>query len=311
MIDWQNECGRMCPLLIDPVNLEGASPLSGWGMGRQRFQQRSLQGAPGSDLGSLPVHPYGRLHHLLNAGPVQRRSEANWSVWNELELAAHFPQRLGLFDFSLHHVPLVYDYHNAFVGVQHLPGYVGVLAGYGLRGVGDKDAYVGTLDGPRRPQHAVLLYALLDTSSASHSRRIHQDDGPAVEREGGIDGVPCSAGDLGYNGALISQDGVEELGLAHVGAPNYCQPRYIRVLILLRREGQLGLKLSEQVVYAQVVIGANQDGVPQTQLMELHSLQLSSGVVHLVHHKEQGLLPLPQRLRYLAVARGDTRHHVH
>jgi hypothetical protein len=90
-----------------------------------------------------------------------------------------------------------------------------------LTGIDHHESYVASLEGPQGAERAVVL----DIGSgafagAAKTGGVDERHGGSIEYQIGVDRVPGCAGQRGNDGALISEHGIQQGALAHIGTAN-------------------------------------------------------------------------------------------
>ena len=127
-----------------------------------------------------------------------------------------------------------------------------------------------------------------------HTRRVHQDKGLPLVGPEGIHRIPGGSHFIGHQGPFITEERIDEGGLAHIrtahdgGADNVLRLLFLQIREALRNTVQ---KIPE----IQAVHGRNTDGVPQSQGIELIHIHFLVIAVHLVHRQHHRLSRLPEK----------------
>ena len=130
----------------------------------------------------------------------------------------------------------------------------------------------------------------------------------AVTLDDGIDGVARGAGDIGHDGAVGTQDAVEQRRLTGVGAADdgHIQRVGERVGDLVLLLGQQGHDVVEQVARAVAVQGRERRGLADAERIELPDVViLAIGVVELVHQQKDRLVAALEHAGDRLVLLGD------
>ena len=138
----------------------------------------------------------------------------------------------GVVDVGLGHVPLVQHEQGRAAGFHRHLGDPQVLGGDPLGGVADDDRHVGALDRPFGAQLGVVVDGPGDLGAAAQAGGVDQDHPAAVDLELGVDRVAGGAGDVGDDHPVGAEEGVDERGLADVGAADHGDPD--RVVVFRR-----------------------------------------------------------------------------
>ena len=130
----------------------------------------------------------------------------------------------------------------------------------------------------------------------------------AVALDDGIDGVARRAGDVGHDGAIGTQDAVEQRRLAGVGSADdgdvECVGELVGDLVLLL--GQQRHDVIEQVARAMTVEGRERRGLTDAERIELPDVVvLAIGVVELVHQQKDWLVAALEHAGDRLVLLGD------
>ena len=204
----------------------------------------------------------------------------------------------------VYHVPLVHRQRQPHFRFEGVPRDVDVLRGDALGGIGHQDGDVGPLERVGGAQQRVFLDALFDPASAADAGGVHQHDAAPVEFDELVDAVARRARDLAHDGALRSDERVEEAGLAHVG-PTDDRDAWIRGLLIGHRRRELLHDLVEQVAGADALDRGDGEDLPQTELVELGGLRLPPPRVGLVRDEEDGLAAATQKIGHVVLDRED------
>ena len=126
--------------------------------------------------------------------------------------------------------------------------------------------------------------------------------GASLELDQLIERVARGAGDFADDGAVAAGDGVEEHGLADVGAAHDGETEVgLDLGVVGRFRCDVG-DAGHEVVDAYVVVGAERDRFAEAELVELQRECLTVGVVGLVHG--EGLADCAERVGGVPVGRG-------
>ena len=113
-----------------------------------------------------------------------------------------------------------------------------------MRGVEHQDSHVAALDGAHRAEDRIELKVLADLLFLAQSCGVDKVEVEAKEVVMRKNGVACGAGDGCHDVAFLAGDGVDEGGLAHVGATNDGNARQVVLAFLfsLVEVGDQGVK---------------------------------------------------------------------
>ena len=164
------------------------------------------------------------------------------------------------------------------------------------------------LDGAHGAQHGVELQVFRHLAPLSHTRRIHNHKLVAEFVVVGGDGIPGGAGNGGYDVAFLSQQGVGEGALAHVGAAHDGNVREVCVVligpVILRKYLE---HLVQEVSRTGTVGGRYGPHFSEAQGVEIVRIVHLLPGIHLVHAEDDRLFGAPEKIRYLGIVVRDAR----
>ncbi len=121
----------------------------------------------------------------------------------------------------LDQVPLVHRHDEPAAAVPGEPGDLEVLVAHAFVRVDDEQADVGPINGSQGAHHGVVLDARDHAAPTAQTRRVDEDEAPAVVLERRIDRVPRGPRLPRDHQAIAAQHPVDEARLADVGPPDH------------------------------------------------------------------------------------------
>ena len=216
IVDLDGKARRRGPELGDVVHLEALAALH-----RQRTHGR--QGGQGSveltsrNMGVVLVFQRGKhAEELADAATGDGRNGDHQRALAKLSArdAGDLLEIVG--HRVLAEIGLVDGDHGGAVAPGGLGGDGEVELAETHGGVHDDHGDVGAIEALDAAQVRVVLDAG-DLARFAHAGGVDEAEGALVRGHGGIDGVTSRAGDIAHDCARLTQDGVEQAGLAGVG----------------------------------------------------------------------------------------------
>lgn len=138
-------------------------------------------------------------------------------------------------------IPLVEQHHDGAAALDGQAHDLLVLLGDAYGGVDDEQRHVGAVDGTQAADHGVVLDVLVHGALLANARGVDHAVVLAVALDHGVDGIARGAGNVRHDGAVGSQDAVEQRRLTGVGAADDSDVQRVGEFI-----GDLVLFLGEQ-----------------------------------------------------------------
>ena len=191
------------------------------------------------------------------------------------------------------------------------PRDLGILLGHALVGIDQDQAHVGTLDGRDGAHVAVALDGVIDLRLAAHTGRVDKEVLAPVVFKIAVDRVARRTRHVGDDHALLTEDAVEEAGLADVRLSDDGDLDDILVIflaVILRKRLHAGV---EQISRAVAVDGGDLDGIAEAEAVELIDLGVhAAGAVALVGSQHDRLSGALEHRRDLRVGGGEADRHI-
>ncbi len=199
---------------------------------------------------------------------------------------------------------------------------MGILVGHALRGVEQQQHDVGAFDGLQGLDDGELLDRLEHTTLAAQAGGVHQFEALPVAFEGHTDGVARGARHVEGDQAFLAKPGVDQGGLAHVGAAGHREAdgvgRCLRFILVRLGQARQALQRGlDHRAHALPVRTGHGQHLAQAELEEFDELRALGHALGLVGHQHAGLAQAAQVggdvvvLRAQAGARVDNeQHHV-
>ena len=214
----------------------------------------------------------------------------------------------------LNEVPLVDHHHDSPIAVQHVPEDVLILLLESLCGIDQQQTDVTLVNRLDRANRAVEFEVVVHLFAFPQASRVHNFKIETERIEARVHTVTRGARDVGHDVALLTEQGVDQRALAHIGPPHHCQlgqPQFFAFL--------LGRQLLDQCIQqipravAIVCTDAVKD-IPNAQSVEFRCRVLLSTRVNLVDHQHHWLTGPPNQLSNVLIQICDARlgvHHEH
>ena len=194
-------------------------------------------------------------------------------------------------------IPFVHRQHHGAAAFQRVTGDVGVLVRHALLGVEQKQDHIGRLNRLKRFDHRKLLDGFKHFAFAAQTGRVNQLEFLALALKGHADRVTRGARHVKSHQSLFAQPGVDQGGLAHIGATGHSQFDDRGVFFgffgfvgqMQRLENQFN-----QTTRSLPVRGRDGDHLAQAQLIKLGQLDALEHALGLVGHQQAGLADLAQ-----------------
>ena len=211
----------------------------------------------------------------------------------------------------LHQVPLVDHHHQRLVVLLNELEDVHVLRLDASRGINHEDAHVTVLNAADAAHHRIKLKILGNFILSTDAGCVDQVEIKSKLVKPRIDTVTRGAGYFGHDVAVLTDEGIDDATLAHVGPSHHSKARNVVFQFFLTLGRQLLQYQVKQIARAATCCGTDTPWLAQTQAIELGSRVILGAVVNLVAHKDDGQLCSTQNLRHVGIPVGQSVLHIH
>ena len=184
--------------------------------------------------------------------------------------------------------------------------HLGILLGEALSGVNDDDADIRPVHCHIGTQDAVLLDVVIHTGLAADAGGVDEHILAVFVFQDAVGGVPGGAGNIGYNGPLLTGHAVHQRALAHIGLADDGNLDVLLVILFPVLEVDVLEAGVQQVAGAMTMNRGNGNGITQTQVVELIVFRrnIADGI-HLVDTEHHRLAALEQHGGHFLVVGSD------
>ena len=194
--------------------------------------QKALEIAKSANL----PRAYFDSYRLLQLGPKpvdplagQRRDPKDRRTAEEAEFAFDVVTNF-LTLFGVEQLPLVQQDHDRAAGCINALREPLILVGDTDRGVDDEERNIGLVDGLQGPHERVVLRVFVDFCLATHPGGVHKPDGTCLRLDDRVNCVASRAGAVVHHRPFLTDQPVEEGGLADIWPPDERDGEQLRII---------------------------------------------------------------------------------
>ena len=198
----------------------------------------------------------------------------------------------------LHRIPFVHNHNAGTTVLFNAPCQPLILLGDPIKDINHQHTYIASVDGLETAIDTEELRPVIHAPAATNTSGVDQPPRSVLPNDARIDRVAGGPSNGADDGSLLTTDGIEQTGFAHIGSTDdrHLDRLFLVAFLILRR--QEGQHLIEQISSAHTVDRRNRVGLSQTETPELsrHGKPLLRRLT-LVHRQQRGAGTAAEKIR--------------